>query len=187
MPNVPQRPRCSNVLRRPPPRWRCPPSDRRLEGQTLRRRAMSNRCDRWTSSLIALVLISIFSAARPDTPFEAGLNVRIDAATATAARQGETSRIRFRIVNDSPAAFHVIGIETPVAREARLVADVGESERNVLESIGVPAGESLDLTTSHLWYETGPLTRDLDAGETFDMTLRFVGGQLTVPVHVHAR
>lgn len=146
---------------------------------------MSNRWKLWASSLIALVLISIFSAARPDTPFDAGLNVQIDAATATAARQGETSRIQFRIVNDSPAAFHVIGIETPVAREAHLVARIGPGEYTTLESLGVPSGETLDLTTSHLWYETGPVTRDLLAGQTLEMTLTFVGGQLMVPVHVH--
>lgn len=77
------------------------------------------------------------------------------------------------------------GIDTPVAREARLVARIGDIETAVLESIGAPAGETLDLTTSHLWYEIGPVTRDMGTGETFEMSLRFVGGKLTVPVHVH--
>lgn len=142
----------------------------------------------WLSFLL-IVYVSILgiTVVRADTPFDVGWDIRIEAATASPARQGEASRIRFRIVNHSRTTFHVIGIEIPMARMARLVADVGESERMVLESIGVPAGESLDLTTSHLWYETGPLTRDLDAGETFDMILRFVGGQLTIPVHVHGR
>ena len=136
-------------------------------------------------SLLVLMLISVLPGARADTPFEAGLNIRIEAVTASAARQGEVSRIRFRIVNDSGTAFHVIGIDTPVAPMTKLIADVGKAEKTVFDSIGVPAGETLDLTTSHLWYETGALTRDLQSGETFDMTLRFVGGEFTVPVHVH--
>ncbi len=135
--------------------------------------------------LIVLALVSSLPAVLADTPFDMGSNIRVEAATATPARQGDSSRIRFRIINGSTAPFHVIGIDTPVAREARLVARIGDIETAVLESIGTPAGETLDLTTSHLWYEIGPVTRDLRAGETFEMNLRFVGGKLTVPVHVH--
>ena len=139
----------------------------------------------WILSLIMLVLTIGAPIARADTPFEVGNNILVDAATATVARQGETSRIRFRVVNGSTATFHLLGLDTAVSRGARLIADVGKAERTILESIGIPAGETLNLTTSHLWYETGPVTRDLEAGEVFDMTLLFVGGQLTVPVHVH--
>lgn len=140
-----------------------------------------------TSSLllIVLVLVSSLPAVQADTPFEVGSNIRVEAATATPARQGDSSRIRFRIINGSRGPFHVIGIDTPVARETKLVARIGDVETTVLESIGVPASETLDLTTSHLWYEIAPVTRDLRAGETFEMRLRFAGGQLIVPVHVH--
>ena len=129
----------------------------------------------WILSLIMLVLTIGAPIARADTPFEVGNNILVDAATATVARQGETSRIRFRVVNGSTATFHLLGLDTAVSRGARLIADVGKAERTILESIGIPAGETLNLTTS----------RDLEAGEVFDMTLLFVGGQLTVPVHVH--
>src|SRR3546814_17541330 len=101
------------------------------------------------------------------------------------ARQVPPSRSRFRIVNGSTAPFHVIGIDTPVAREARLVARIGDVETAVLESIGAPAGETLDLTTSHLWYEIAPVTRDLRAGETFEMRRHCAGGQLPVPFTFH--
>lgn len=135
--------------------------------------------------LIAVALIAGLPAARADTPLDVGSNILIEAATAIPARQGEFSCIRFRIVNDSTAAFHIIGIDTPLAQEARLVAHIDQGEYRVLDSIGVAAGETLDLSTSHLWYEVGPIVRDLRAGETFDITLKFVEGQLTVPVHVH--
>lgn len=135
--------------------------------------------------LIALALVSSPPAVQADIPLEVGSSIRVEAVTATPARQGDSSRIRFRIVNGSRAPFHVLGIDTPVAREVKLVARIGDVETTVLESIGAPAGETLDLTTSHLWYKIGPLTRDLRSGETFEMRVRFVGGQLTVPVHVH--
>jgi len=147
---------------------------------------MRKRQGLWLSSLlIVFVSITGLFAVQADTPFEVGWNIRIEAATASPARQGESSRIRFRIVNDSRGNFHVIGIEIPVAQMATLVADVGEAHKYILDSIGVPAGEILDLTTSHLWFETTAVIRNLQPGETFDMTLRFVGGELTVPVHVH--
>lgn len=141
----------------------------------------------WFSSLLMIVFVAIISLStvRADTPLETGWNVRIEAATASPAQQGEAARIRFRIVNESTATFHVIGIDVPVADMARLVADVGEAGQDVLDSIGVPAGETLDLTTSHLYFETAAVTRNLQQGETLDMTLQFVGGQLNVPVHVH--
>ncbi|MEX2643155.1 MAG: hypothetical protein WD270_06855 [Acetobacterales bacterium] len=135
--------------------------------------------------LLAGVLLAGADAVHGDSPFEAGSDIRIEAATATPARRGEVSRIRFRIVNNSRAAFHVTGLDTP-AGEASLGARLGTIERAVPDSLGVPAGETVDLTTSHLSYEFGPLTQELHAGETFDMTLSFVGGRFVVPVHVHA-
>ena len=135
--------------------------------------------------LISLVSIAGLSAVQADIPLELGNDIRVEAAIATPTKKGEFSRLRFRIVNGSTAAIHVTGIDTPVAQGAKLVARIGESETTSLDSIGVPAGEILDLTTSHLWYEIGPVMRDLRVGETFEMTLSFVGWQLAVPVHVH--
>lgn len=148
---------------------------------------MSNHSTLSVLSLLVLMLIFVLPGARADTPYEAGLNIRIEAATATAARRGETSRIRFRIVNDSPTTFHVIGIEIPMARAANLIARIGPDEYTTLESLGVSSGETLDLTTSHLWYDTSPVTRDLLAGQWFEMTLMLAEGRLTVPLHVHGR
>lgn len=135
--------------------------------------------------LIALQLVTSLPAVRADTPFEMGNNIHIESAIATPAQPGDASRVSFRIINDSTADFHLIGISTPVACEAKLLARIGPTATTVLDSIGIPEGEALDLTTSHLWYEIRPVLRDLHVGATFEMTLNFAGGQLTVPVHVH--
>ncbi len=139
----------------------------------------------WSFSLIGLLLIWNLPSAHADTPFETGEDIRIEAPTATVARQGEISRIHFRLVNGSSSRIHMIGLETALAREAQLVVRTGGGEYTTLGSYGVPAGETLDLTTSHLWYETGPVLRDSRKGESFPMTVKFTNGSLTIPVHVY--
>ena len=136
-------------------------------------------------ALVAALTIGSVPLAQADTPLDIGNSVRIEAATGTPAQVDESSRIRFRILNDSPSQIHLMRVETKVAGVARLVARIGEDEYTTLESLGVLPGEVLDLTTSHLWYETGPAIRDLEKGQSFGMTVGFVRGSLTIPVHVH--
>lgn len=112
-------------------------------------------------------------------------DVTVEAATASPGRKGGSSRIRFRLVNEGSEALHVIGIETDLGERAQLVGRIGTVRTSVLDSIGAPAGETLDLTTSHLWFEIDPLARDLREGEVFDVRLNFVKGSISVPVHVH--
>lgn len=135
--------------------------------------------------LLPVLALSFTLTAAADESLEAGGGVRIEDATATPAPRSAYSSLRFRLVNDSTATFHILGIESPLASNARLVARLGTEDATVLESIGVPPDEALDLTTSHLHYEVGPLERALAEGETVEMTLRFVGGELSFPVHVH--
>src|SRR3546814_17454129 len=87
--------------------------------------------------LIALQLVAGLPAVRADTPFEMGNNIHIESAIATPAQPGDTSRVRFRIINDSTAPFHLLGISTQVAREARLFDSTGPTAQTVLASIGV--------------------------------------------------
>lgn len=136
--------------------------------------------------VLTIAGLAFFPPARADAPLEGGGEIRVEEATATPAEPSAYSSLRFRLVNDSTGTFHILGIETPLAPEARLVARIGNDAVTVLDSIGVPAGEELDLTTSHLRFEIGPLTRALSAGETVEITLLFVGGEFVVPVHVHA-
>lgn len=136
--------------------------------------------------LIAAIVQLVGSSTWADTPVDVNTDIAVEAATATAARRGEASRVRFCIVNDSTSSVHITGIDTTVAANASLIAGAGYGKNLVLDSIGAPAGEMLDLTTSHIWFETSPVFRDLVPGEVIEVRLNFVGGALTVPVHVHA-
>lgn len=152
--------------------------------------------DRWTERPVTfvpwarplLLLLTALASAWPagaDTGVDLDTDVTVEAATASPARRGENSRILFRLVNDGSAALHITGIETDLAERTLLVGRIGPVRTAVLDSIGAPAGETLDLTTSHLWFEIDPLERDLREGETFDVRLNFVEGSTLVPVHVH--
>ncbi|MCG8596099.1 MAG: hypothetical protein MI785_17295 [Kiloniellales bacterium] len=51
--------------------------------------------------------------------------------------------------------------------------------------MAVRAGSELDLTTSHMWIEIGPLARDVKAGDTIPIELVFLRSRLRVEAHVH--
>lgn len=137
------------------------------------------------SMLIGAFLAIAASPARADAVVDLDTDVTVEAATATPGRRGESSRVRFRLVNGGTASLHVVGLSTAIAESASLVARIGAVGTTVLGSVGAPAGETLDLTTSHLWFEISPLARDLTSGESFDVSLNLVGGSIVVPVHVH--
>lgn len=135
-------------------------------------------------SVVAVLVLAL--PGRADTVVDFDTDVTVEAATASPGRKGGSSRIRFRLVNEGSEALHVTGIETDLGKRAQLVGRIGAVRTAVLDSIGAPAGETLDLTTSHLWFEIDPLARDLREGDTFDVRLNFVEGSIKVPVHVHA-
>lgn len=134
---------------------------------------------------ITVELAVPINPGRADVPTFVGNSVVIEDAVISAGKKGERSVVRFRLVNDSHAAVHLMGVETDTAESAELVARIGDLETTTLESIGAGSGEVLDLTTSHLWYELGPLTRDLSVGETITMRVHLAGASLSVPLHVH--
>ncbi len=121
-----------------------------------------------------------------DEPLEMTNDVMIETATATPARRGGSTKIRFVLINDSSSRLHLAKLTSPVAREVSLLARTSPTQTAKIESIGISSGERLDLTTSHLWYEAFPVSRELKLGETIDVTFNFVTWELTVPVHVHA-
>lgn len=136
-------------------------------------------------ALFAAFLMWVGSSSA-DEPLEMTNDVRIEAATATPARRGGSTKIRFVLINDSASRLHLARLTSPIAQEVSLLARTSPTQTAKIESIGISSGERLDLTTSHLWYEAFPLGRDLKLGETIDVTLNFVTWELTVPVHVHA-
>src|SRR3546814_11432069 len=104
-----------------------------------------------------------------------GNNIHIESAIATPAKPGDTSRVRFRIINDSTAPFHLIGISTPVASEAWMFAHIGPTATTMLAYTGVPPAAALDHTTTHHCYKILPVLRDLLSGQTFEMSQTFHG------------
>jgi copper(I)-binding protein len=135
--------------------------------------------------IFAVLVTALAKPAAADVPAELAGDVRIEAAMATPGPEGGRSEVRFRIVNNSRVTLHLLGISTPLANTARLVARIGVEETATLQSIGVGSEEILDLTTSHLHYEISPLQRSLQTGETFPVTFNFVGWSDTIPAHVH--
>ena len=64
-------------------------------------------------------------------------------------------------------------------------ARIGNHEARTIDSVAVRAGSELDLTTSHMWIEIGPLARDVKAGDTIPIELVFLRSRLCVEAHVH--
>lgn len=135
----------------------------------------------WT--LVGLMMV-IMHPAMADEPVELG-DITIEAATATPDAKGGRSKVRFQIINNSRTDLHLIAISTPVADKAELVARVGTRKTSVLQSIGIPSEETLDLTTSHLYYEIYPLRQILRSGDEFSVTLHFAGWSKSTLIHVH--
>lgn len=141
---------------------------------------------RFLQSVFMVAFLSWTGSSSADEALEVSNDVRIEAATATPARRGGSTKIHFVLINDSSSRLHLSKLTSPIARKISLLARTSPTQTAEIGSIGVSSGERLDLTTSHLWYEALPVSRDLKLGETIDVTLNFVTWELTVPVHVHA-
>lgn len=81
--------------------------------------------------------------------------------------------------------MYFLGVSTPVAPNTQLVASLGGGKATRIDGIGIPAGEVLDLTTTHLQYAIYPLVTELRSGQEFSAVLRFVEGSVPITVHVH--
>lgn len=79
----------------------------------------------------------------------------------------------------------LLGASAQIAENSRLVARIGAQDTTELQSISVPAGEVLDLTTSHLWYQLSPLRNALELGDEFALELNLVYTTVKITVHVH--
>jgi copper(I)-binding protein len=136
---------------------------------------------------VALFLLSALIAGRgyahePDLYFG---NVIVEEATATAAPAGGYSKLRFKLINNGSQSVHFLGIETDIAEDAKVFAHLGAEDWAMLESIGVPSGEILDLHSSHFYVLLGPLRWPLEEGEVFDARLKLVFTEIPTIFHVH--
>ncbi len=139
-----------------------------------------------SAGIVGLVMaLNFLPAIADEPPLELGGDLRVELVSATPGPIGGKSDLRFRIVNDSQAKVVLLGIETPVAERANLVAGLGSGRTGVLQSFTIAPEDRFDLTTSHLRYEIFPLNRPLVSGEEFPVTLNFLSFSITVSAHVH--
>ena len=118
-------------------------------------------------------------------PLSLGNQIQVENAYVTSGPAASSTEVRFRLVNESGTTVVLLGVSSRIAQKSRLVARIGAQATTELQSISVPAGEVLDLTTSHLWYELSPLRNELEAGDVFELELNLVNSRIMTDVHVH--
>jgi len=123
--------------------------------------------------------------AQADQPPDHHGSLTVETVWATPAEAGDRSILRLRIVNESPEHAHLLSVETPIAKGARIVGRISDHKTTTLESISVRADSELDLTTNHAWIEIGPLTREVRAGDSIPLTLVFARTHIPTEAHVH--
>lgn len=139
--------------------------DRQCIGPTLMK-------SRRTIPMAALIWLASMSGAHAHSA-DWG-KVTIDHPWALPAKAGSSTKLYMKITNDDPAAtIYFFGVRTEVASETKLQIWTGPARSGTLDSISVPAGETLDLGTSHFWIALNGLKRNLVAGETFTATANF--------------
>lgn len=141
-----------------------------------------------TLILIVFAMSATFGtgvSVNADQPPDHHGHMTVEDVWATPAGAGSRSILRLRIINEGHDHVHLLGVETPVAKEARIIGRIGNDETRTIDSIGVGGDSNLDMTTSHLWVELGPLTREVQAGESVPIELVFVRGRVRVNAHVH--
>ena len=124
-------------------------------------------------------------AATADQPPDHHGRIIIDKVWVTPAEVGDRSKLRFRLVNQSYDPVYLLGVDSPVATHARIVARISDRDTTKIESVAVRADSELDLTTSHMWIELGPLARPIKPGESIPIELIFVRSRVHVYAHVH--
>lgn len=145
-----------------------------------------NTNSRFRLSFVALLLLFSVPAVA-DEPATLTESVYIDRATARPAPAGTCTDIRFQITNRSEQYIHLLGLKSDAVSTARLVGRIETDQTTTMESITIPAAETLDLTTTHLSFEVCGLKRPLVLGDEIEVTLDFVDWERTVLVHVHSQ
>jgi hypothetical protein len=81
--------------------------------------------------------------------------------------------------------MHLLGAATPLAKGSQIIGRISDHQTARLGSIGIRPDGALDLTTSHLWIELGPLSREIRQGDLIPIELVFVRGRIHADAHVH--
>ena len=133
---------------------------------------------------LAFAMASALAATADQPPVHHG-RIIIDKIWALPAEVGDRSKLQFRLVNHGYDPVYLLGVDSPVATHARIVARISHHDTTIIESVAVRADSELDLTTDHMWIELGPLARPLKPGELIPIELIFVRSRVRVYAHVH--
>ncbi|EDP64577.1 hypothetical protein BAL199_27506 [alpha proteobacterium BAL199] len=133
---------------------------------------------------VAATVITISEQAAADETTDVTSAVQVTAAMAEPALAGSCTEVRFELVNDGREDLQVLGLDAGITSRSRLVAKIGTGDTVTLESVSIPAGETIDFSRSR-WFEFCGLTTTLQSGDSFVADLRIVGGTTPFSVHVH--
>lgn len=95
---------------------------------------------------------------------------------ASASVVGATARLQLTIQNDGDEDLQILSVSTPMAAEARFLFGSRDQKATTLETLYLPADESLNFRAAEMWIELAELPHPLAQGENFPVTLHFVGG-----------
>jgi len=126
---------------------------------------------RWAILMAVILWLACMSGAHAHSA-DWG-RVTIDHPWALPAKAGSSTKLYLKVTNDEPSTIYFYGVRTDVASETKLQIWTGPGRSGTLESVSVPAGEALDLGTSHFWIALNGLKKDLVAGQTFTATANF--------------
>jgi len=116
--------------------------------------------------------------------------LRIEAPWTRAALEGRQGAGFLTILNTGAAADRLVSASSPVAGRMELHTHIRDGDvmrMRPVEDIPVPAGGSVTLQPGGLHLMFMGLTRNVTAGETIPVTLRFAeAGEVTVQLRVEA-
>jgi copper(I)-binding protein len=133
-----------------------------------------------SSALVAAV------PASADQPPDHHGRVTVENVWVTPANEAEQAILRLRILNETHSPMHLLGVASPLAKGSQIVGRISDHRTARLGSIGIRPDDMLDLTTSHLWIELGPLSREIRQGDLIPIELVFVRGRIHADAHVHS-
>src|SRR3546814_17183802 len=102
---------------------------------------------------------------RADQPPDHHGRVIVENVWISPASEAGQAILHLRILNETPSPMHLLGAATPVATGSQIIGRISDHPTARLGSIGIRPDGALDLTTSHLWLELGPLTWAIRQGE----------------------
>ena len=118
------------------------------------------------AALAALLLLASGCVYYP-TVMDAG-GVRIRTANGRAVRQGADLRVTFDVVSSGKYGDVIVGVSTPVAKQASVVSPAGPAGR-----LEIPGATTMRFTPDSNHVVLSQLQRPVESGETFIVTLLF--------------